>query len=246
LEKKYNLHTKTQSDGEPVIVSNKHKFIFSRSTKVGGKSAQAMILRSGMLGDGDFHCGEAYKMSEGSIDDMTLPETFIKTIDASYIKAGVILSHAKPDDLIANGIASKSEVSDYTFVTMIRNPIERYISAWVYEGGKDITILKSRIKNSNSPMSILFSKPEDHLMIDGVRAKRFCAIDCGDLENGVRAFIQGVGGEFNGSINIGSGNYPKEVKGHYSEFLTQGEISSLRKALSDEISFYTEVTGVRV
>ena len=122
-----------------MIISHSHKFVYTRPMKVGSSSAQVMLDNSDLVLDTDVSLGSydnAFDAGFGITKNISLPEDRL-----GAVKLKAELMHATPEILLNKGFINEEIVSNYLFISIIRNPIDRFLSAWVMEviGGYDFT-----------------------------------------------------------------------------------------------------------
>lgn len=235
-----------------MIISHKHKLVFTRPMKVGSTSVQAMLLNSGILGDGDYHSGGVENCFDKGFTGMKLPESLTEGKSSKeLIQLKLKLVHATPTLLKELGLLTYKQLIDYTFISVLRNPIERFMSAWVMEviggyylGNSYLELLKMIDKN-DLPYITLFSKPEDYFCYKGKQLPHVNILETATLTKDVYTVLEGCNTSVT-AVHAKKTNYPAWAKGHYTDYIPKAQLENLYGLLSTEIQFYEHITGERV
>lgn len=228
-----------------MIVSHKHKLVFTRPTKTGSSSAQVMLLESGIADkESDIHSGYIEDHKKDFLFLPKLPSKFLKSKDDRGVFAEQLsVMHMTPSDLIRAELLSEDAVGDYMFISIVRNPIERYISGWLYEGGTDIDRLTLKIRKGNYPLSVMGPKTHEYFSHNGVRLKNMLALRQSHLNADLKKFITEAGCDISEQKRIKTANDNKFSPHNYTEWVPKKELNLLRGMLFEEIEFYKEITG---
>jgi len=230
-----------------VIISHKHEFVFTSPLKVGSSTAQATLLGSNLLGEGDYHSGCVENIADRKIFDIadSLPTDFFKddNSDSAKLTAKARLTHATPSVLFDMGLLTEQQLNDYLFVSIVRNPIERYISAWLLDGGGTLEGLIFKIDNGLLPQAMSFSCPKDYFYHQDKRLNNIKILCTQTLDDSLPSFVRACGGSVVYPKRIKQSAYPEWAKRHYSQWLPLKQLKALYDLLADEIEFYHLVTG---
>lgn len=240
-----------------MIISRTHRFIFTRPLKVGSSSAQAMFINSGILTDEDSYSGYRDSVDSPTTSFKNVPPLTCKDvrrvspypIPASLLvdESGPLplLGHVTPTEMVRLGLISQDELDTYTFVSIIRNPISRYLSAWFFDKtlqGEDkiLSELCDDIYAGYIPHSFLGRGVQDYFTHEGKAIKNAVYLRTEALFEDINRFLEKFGYSVDQDHRLKANNKPEWACKHYSNYLPGKAIVTLHHILQSEIEFYQE------
>ena len=239
-----------------MIISHKHKFVFSRPLKVGSSSSQAMLVESGILGDEDVYTGyrdsvEAPLTPFQNCPDLTCAELRrlspypIPPLPVDESGPMPLLGHLTPTEMLLLGLITEDVLETYTFVSILREPIDRYLSAWFFEKKlqsqlNSFEALREDIENSHYPCTFLGKTLKDYFTCKTLPLPNTHILHTETLTNDLTHFIRLYGGKV-GEKWLKAGRVNSWAKTPYRDWLPAPLIKKLKKMMQEDFEFYYQV-----
>lgn len=173
--------TKQKGDADSIlrdlemIISHSRKFCYWKIARTGSNTAELCIRMSRIL--------------DLSQDIVTSCHFFPAEHN---VPAGTVhqSGHTLPSEAIAIGALTREQYDEYDHYTIVRHPIERWISAYAFR-------CRMQVKDKISPMEFYENHKDDnvtkrqweYLTLGGVQTFPFS-----DYENSIRSIVQACGG----------------------------------------------------
>lgn len=238
-----------------MIISHKHKFVFTRMTKTGSSSAQAMLVRSGILGGIDVYTGYRDSVSSTvSHGDQTPIFSLDRIMDISphttcrirkhlnhFQDTGLVangmplIGHVTPTEMYRLGLLTEQMINDYTFVTIARNPVRRYLSAWFFDQHLSKTQptsakLEKDINSNYMPWSLLNRTLEDYATFKGELIPNVLYLRTESLHRDISLFLRS---------NIENVQFKAGLTKGWAKGFYQDE--RIKDLMQKEIDFYNKI-----
>lgn len=223
-----------------MIICNSHKIIFSRPLKVGSTSVEHMIIKSGSLTNKDYHLGLVENAFAEGFCDVCLPDFYPKCKDHN-IKMNLL--HATPDQLYAKKLLV-DKMLDYTFIGILRNPIERFLSAWVMEviggfyDGESYPKFIEMLEKKDLPYIFRKTSPLDHISFNGSLVKNYKLLRINHLAQDLSLLFDNIK-----PIHLKVSKKPSWMNKCYTKFIPKKLLIDLKYLLEKEINFYESFAG---
>ncbi len=206
------------------IISNDHKFIYTRPTKTGSSSTQTMIVNSGILGENDLFS--------------KLGSLRFKNHDPN------LYHHWTPEQLKKYNYIDQNMIENYKFLVTINNPIDRYISAYTFfhtvnNFEHDLNSFKRLLRSKNAyNFNIKLGKAQfEYFKIDNNWIPGLNVIPIDKINEYIQNFIKIYNGEYS-EYNLKSKMKANWAKIHYSNWLNNSDITILKSVLEKELEEY--------
>lgn len=230
-----------------MIISHSNKFVYTRPMKVGSTSVQHMLHNSELVSDTDISTGcvdNVYDKGFLEVQGLSIPNTRMEAIDFK-----VNLIHSTPEELYSCGLITGIMLEEYTFISIIRNPIERFISAWVMEviGGfyignsyeKFISMLEER----DFPYMLAYDSPDMYFKFQGTLLPKTIVLQTKTLLADLMQTFPGT--DFTPQW-FKKTKYPEWYSRDYRKFLSSKHLNIIKEFMATEVVFYEEVTGEKI
>ena len=203
--------------------------------KVGSSSTQAALIGAGIA---DYHSGTVENCFDEGFQDTKLPDGI------SIPKLNLI--HATPDFLHEKGLLTEEMLETYSFIGLIRNPIERFLSAWIMEviggyflGNSYLKFVKM-LEEKDLPYIFTHSCSKDYVSFEGKLLPNICYVNTKHLATELQVVLP--------EVSLTVPHLKKSVKPtwaarHYKDFLSSKHLTLLKSLMQDEIIFYETITG---
>lgn len=220
-----------------MLISHKNKFVLTRPMKVGSTSAQFILITSGLLGAEDYHSGIVENIFDGGFFNTQLPETCTATKPE--------LIHATPTKLQDLGLLSEEQVQTYTFINLIRNPVDRFMSAWLMEviGGFYIGDSKKlffdMLETKDTPYMISTNSLKAYSYHKNKLLPNIKFINTKNLIPELGSFC----GKSLEPVQLKESVKLPWMVGKYTNYLPKTALKALKTLLAEDIDFYETITG---
>ncbi len=239
-----------------MIISKKNGFVFSRILKTGSTSAQAMFMSSGILGDDDIYSGYRNSEADPKVSGRNIPseinEKKLREISPYripkkiYVKdaTGPLLGHVTPTEMVRLGLITEEELKKLTVIATVRDPIDRYISAWFFlcellQLPKTKEALIDNLKRkAELPNTFLGKTQRNHFEYEGELLKNIEVIDYVNLNDKLDEIISRYGGSIPEYQSLRSSYRPSWSKEPYINWMPAEVIDTLQDLMKDDVEFY--------
>lgn len=201
-----------------MIISHAHHFAFFRVPRTGSTTAEVVLRMAVAFGSGDV----LTRMPQRGLPARNMP--------AAHDVNGppIYGNHYTPLDAINFGLMTEQQLRDYDCFCFMRDPLERYVSAFIAGAGVPIhpdAFIRIRAKLNERDMGILTNDPETYTHWNGEELVK--ALDFSNYESNVRRLITLLGGIQPAELpNLNPNrNRPPGVRS--SEYLTAESIAAL-------------------
>ena len=229
-----------------MIISHSNKFVYTRPMKVGSTSIQHMLHNSNLVNELDISLGDTDNVFDETFlttQNVVLPET-----KKSAILHKLRLLHSTPEQLYYYNLLSNDILNTYTFIVPFRNPIERFMSAWVMEviggyfHGDSFSKFTSMLEIGEFPRTLDYATPKDYLYIDGVKLNKTYLIDTKSIKQDLSILFPNTSFKYQ---HFKRTTYPTWYKDSYKN-LDKKYLNIIKSRMADEIIFYESQTGETV
>lgn len=229
-----------------MIISYSNKFVYTRPMKVGSTSVQHMIHNSNLVSESDTSLGDTDNVFEAGFlktRNLELPES---RKDAILYKLKLL--HSTPKQLLELGLITQSILETYTFISIIRNPVERFLSAWVMEiiggyfPGNSYDKFVSMLENAEFPKILDFPNPKDYLFLEDTKLPNILVLKTNSLLPNLQTQFPEV--TFT-EQRLKKTTYPSWLQNSYKS-LDKRYLDIIKSRMADEIVFYESITGETV
>lgn len=161
-----------------MIISHSRKFCYWKIARTGSNTAELCIRMSGILDLSQDAVSKCFFFPTAH----NLPENMAK-----------LAGHFHPQRAIDSGLLSREQYDEYDHYTMVRDPIERWISAYGYKNrrvSESHTLTPKEFYNSHHSDDPLTINQAQYLSLGGVQIFPFS-----DYGNSICSIIQACGGD---------------------------------------------------
>lgn len=237
-----------------MIVSYENNFVFVRVLKVGSTSCQAMLVDSGILGEADIYTGYRNDVNDVPVSGKNLPSLTVEQVrgvSPYAIPKDILvenqlfplLGHLTPTEMVRLGIISETQLQNMTLVGVIREPIQRFISAWFFscyleKVPNNREALINKLETSCEVHTFLGKTQKNFFEYEGELVKNRLVWETKSLNESISHFVAENNGDISKFVSYKSQYRPDWSKRPCSEWLPKRLIDKLEDYLEDDIIFY--------
>lgn len=204
-----------------MIISHRLQFCAFRSPKTAGNTLMLVMYLSGLFDDQDILTGAP-----------VLGFTSVNVPDGEHWR------HNTPQQAIDLGLITKAQLEAYTCVAVLRDPMDRYRSAYTHSEWQTGAV-QTEIKR-HKDLGILNRPVVDYFHVDGIRV---CdPILFSDFDNEIRRVMADLGGPtfpVIPRINTTEQKLDRQL----SDFLDASSQALVAQALKPDIDFFNSIVG---
>lgn len=241
-----------------MIISHHHGFVVVFPPKVGSSSAHAAIVESGIL---DPSIDEWYGYRNAVTDTLTpcrnmraVTAADVRRVSPHAIPANIgvpledetipLVRHIAPTEMLRLGLVTQSMIHNYVWVSFTRDPVDRYVSAWVF--GQHLAgliperdrLLAKLQRLDPLPYPFLGRTLRDYVMCEGRRIPHVRVIDQGALDEGLAEFLAQYGASAPVTVPRFKGDYrPDELRAPF-DWIPPHLLAKLEMLMADDIAFH--------
>ncbi len=242
-----------------MIISKKNGFIFVRVLKTGSTSAHAMLINSGILGPNDIYSGYRNNVFDKPTASQNIPTSIngkqireISPYDIPkeiYVKGDgtfPMLGHLAPTEMVGLGLITEEELMKYTLIGGIREPIERFLSAWFFycdlvkKPKTKQAILSDFKKEISMPNTFLGKSQKNYFEYNGKLLKNIRVIRQEDLNKELENVIHQYGGTISKFETLKNHHRPAWSRQPYKDWLPEDIQGKLQKLMKEDVVFYNQ------